>query len=257
MKHYSILFLKSLDLKILNLNEVDSTNNYALRNLSSLSDRQVIVAEKQTRGHGRLARKWVSHVPENVYMSLVLKPFREVKEHSPLTNLTQYMSVVICEFLLKYNVHAELKWPNDVLVKGAKIAGLLGESTFQGILLKGYVLGAGINLNMTPDDLKVIDQPATSLNLLTGNPVNRDSFISGLLDKFFSGYDQFLEKGFLHIKEQYTKKSTFLGKKITVTSLLKSRTIGIAKNFTDYGSLILAADSGKEKIIKAGDITCL
>jgi len=238
---------------VLRLDEIDSTNSYALRNLSSMPDRQVILAEKQTEGYGRFNRHWISSTPENIYMSLVLKPCTEVHDSVPLVNITQYGSVVICEVLKKYDIRAVLKWPNDVLVNGLKIAGLLGESAFEGSRLKGYVLGVGINLNMTPDDLKRIDQPVTSLNLLTNMAINRDSFLDCLLEEFFKGYELFLEGGFRTIRETYIQRSTFLGKKITVITL-ESRIHGIARNFFDDGSLLIVTNKGEEKKITAGDV---
>jgi BirA family biotin operon repressor/biotin-[acetyl-CoA-carboxylase] ligase len=238
---------------IVNLVEIDSTNSYVLRELDTLGDRSVILAERQTAGHGRLSRKWVSDVPRNIYMSLVLKPQKRAREYSHLKNLTQYMSIVLCEVLKNYNVEADLKWPNDVLVKGKKIAGLLGEAKFRNERFIGYVLGIGVNLNMDPQDLVDIDQPATSLNLLTGKNVDRDNFISQLLERFFKGYPDFLHVGFPLIKKNYTDMSTFLSKKITVVTF-KETIIGTALDFTANGSLMLRTDDGREKILTVGDI---
>ncbi len=238
---------------ILRLDEVDSTNLYALRNLDTLTDGQVILAEKQTHGRGRFQRGWVSHVPNNLYMSIVLKPCRELNKSTPLASLTQYMALVICDILLFYGVEAGLKWPNDVLVRGSKIAGLLGESSTVGKCLKGFVLGAGINLNMTQGEIKSIDQPAVSLNLLTGGPVNRDDFLKALLTQFFRGYGLFMETGFSLIKEKFSKRSTFLGKKITITSL-NSQISGLAGGYSDDGSLLLITEEGEEKEITTGDV---
>ena len=238
---------------IVNLVEVDSTNSYVLRKLDTLRDRSVILAERQTAGHGRLSRKWVSDVPRNIYMSLVLKPQKRARDYSHLKNLTQYMSIVLCEVLKNYNVEADLKWPNDVLVKGKKIAGLLGEAKFRNERFIGYVLGIGENLNMDPQDLEDIDQPATSLNLLTGKNVDRDNFVSQLLERLFKGYPDFLHVGFPLISKNYTERSTFVSKKITVVTF-KETIIGTAIEFTANGSLMLRTDDGKEKILTVGDI---
>ncbi len=236
---------------VLYLSQVDSTNSYALKKLRFFPDRQVILAEKQTQGYGRLCRYWISNVPENIYMSLVLKPSTS---QAHLSCLTQYMSVVICDVLLDYDIHAELKWPNDVLVGGEKIAGILGESSYQGSSLKGYVLGTGVNLNMRTEDLRNIDQAATSLNLVLDHHVNRDNFLIRLLDRFFQKYSEFLNKGFQSIKEEYQKRCLFLGKKITVT-LPHYSVSGTASVFRNDGALVLVTDTGEEKIITAGDVS--
>ncbi|HBH19346.1 MAG TPA: biotin--[acetyl-CoA-carboxylase] ligase, partial [Cyanobacteria bacterium UBA9579] len=188
--------------------EIDSTNTYSLRNIVGLNDRHVVIAARQTSGKGRLARKWISDIEGNVYMSIVLKPSDTMDKELPLSNITQYMSVVLCRVLESYGVIPEIKWPNDVLVNGKKISGILSEISTQGSTLKGFVLGIGINLNLSQEDINAIDQPATSLNLLTGQLINRDLFIKQLLDEFFMDYDSFIQDGFISIKSEYQQRSS-------------------------------------------------
>jgi len=239
---------------ILHFTELDSTNLYAMRNLDSLPDKQVIVAEIQTAGRGRFNRKWVSHIPDNLYMSLVLKPEdRGAGVLALRPSLTQYMAVVICEVMKLYGADASLKWPNDVMVKTSKIAGLLGESCIQGHRLKGYVLGAGINLNMTALDIEDIDKPAVSLNQISGAAVDRDEFLNTLLDKFFKGYEEFIKEGFCSIRDKYIEKCAFLGEKITVTTY-EGQVHGNAEGFNDDGALIIIKSNGEIVNITAGDV---
>jgi BirA family biotin operon repressor/biotin-[acetyl-CoA-carboxylase] ligase len=238
---------------ILRFTEVESTNSYALKNLHSLADRQVIVAERQTGGYGRLGRRWVSHNPDNIYMSLILKYADAHEIPTALTGLTQYMSVTLCELLLEYGVSASIKWPNDVRVGGAKIAGLLGEASFQGDRLMGYVLGCGVNLNIHEKDLASIDQRATSLNLLLGAAVERDRFLDRLLERFFTGYEGFLEGGFPTIRPTYEEKCDFLGKQVVVKSV-DGEYRGTAKSFTERGELVLERAGGEQHILRSGDL---
>jgi len=149
-----------------------------MENLSNLPDKQVIVAGKQTHGRGRFDRKWISDKEGNVYLSIVLK-------NTPLTNLTPFMAEAVCKVLENYDVKAIIKEPNDVMVDGKKIAGILSQSSTRGNILNGMVIGAGVNLNLNEDDLEKIDQPATSLNLLIGKSIDRDVFIEKLLNEFF------------------------------------------------------------------------
>ena len=237
--------------RVLFFSTVDSTSSYALRNLETLSDRQVILAETQTKGHGRMRRYWISSCPQNIYMSMVLKPF-PFSEH--LSNLTQYTSAILCDVMDSYGVYAEVKWPNDVLVHGRKIAGILGESSFQGDHFQGYVLGAGINLNMNLHDIEMIDQPSTALNLLTGSAVNREDFLRAFLDRFFYEYELFLQNGFAIIKKVYTARSSILGKPVSVTSS-GSLLNGTAADFLSDGTLVLITDQGEEKVFAAGDVS--
>jgi BirA family biotin operon repressor/biotin-[acetyl-CoA-carboxylase] ligase len=240
---------------ILRFRSIQSTNSYAMKHLHSLADRQVVTAERQTRGHGRLGREWISRNPRNVYMSIVLKPLIS-DATAALGALTQYMSLTLCNLLLEYGVSASIKWPNDVRVKGAKIAGLLGEARFRGEELLGYVLGCGVNLNMSQDELADVDQKATSLNHLVGTTVDRDRFILSLLRFFFNGYDEFLQKGFLGIRESYAAKCDFLDKRVVVKSG-DGEYSGIATAFTDVGELVLRMPNGSRRVVRSGDAEAL
>ena len=238
---------------ILRFTEIQSTNSYALKHLGSLADRQIIVAERQTRGYGRLGRRWVSRNPHNIYMSIILKPAVPSDIPMAFTGLTQFMSVTLCKLLLEYGISASIKWPNDVRVGGAKIAGLLGEARFQGDRFLGYVLGCGINLNMSPEDLASVDQRATALNLLVGKAVDRDRFLHALLQKFFIGYEGFLQGGFPFIQSTYVESCDFLGKQVVVKSV-DGEYHGTARSFTERGELILEGADGEQHILRSGDV---
>ncbi len=241
------------DYSITRIPEVRSTNEYAMQHLDSFPDRHIIAAEIQTCGQGRLDRPWISDIPDNIYISIILKPVCTSVSDSPLANISQYMSLSICDLLECYGINASLKWPNDIQVDGKKIGGILGQTSILRNHLQGFTLGTGVNLNMNEKDLARIDQPAISLNLLTGSPVDRDRFLNRLSEGFFNGYDEFMEKGFPLIMEAYKKRSSFLGSEIRV--LLPDYEIsGTAKDFTDNGCLIIDTDEGKEQIIAAGDV---
>ncbi|MEK6558044.1 MAG: biotin--[acetyl-CoA-carboxylase] ligase, partial [Candidatus Margulisiibacteriota bacterium] len=159
-------------MKLIYLNSVDSTNTYAKQHLHELSDHAVIVADTQTAGRGRQNRSWLSNKPGNVYLSIILKP----KHASPdeLTALTQKLAQAVIDGLRDKGVSAEMKPPNDVMVRGKKIAGILAESTTQGSILKGVIFGLGVNLNLSNEETQSIGQPATSLYLETGLLVERE-----------------------------------------------------------------------------------
>lgn len=236
--------------------ELESTNTYAMRNIADLNDGDVIIASRQTKGRGRLGRKWVSGTKDNVYISIVLKPILNIAEESPLANITQYMSVIICRILANYGISSNIKWPNDVLVNGQKIAGILSEASIQGSSLKGYVLGLGLNLNMSNEDINKIDQPATSLNILTGKSIDREIFIKELVNEFNAGYKEFLNKGFCLIKSEYINRCSFIGQEILVTAP-SCTTRGVAAEINNDGSLKLINEEKVESKVTIGDVTCL
>ena len=236
---------------IIELEKVASTNLYAKSNLAELADRDVVCADIQTRGRGRFDRAWVDLGEGNIFMSIVLKPSNEFKP--VYANLTQYFSVVLCEIFEEYGLKPQIKWPNDVLIDGKKIAGILSESVMQGHNFKGFILGAGINLNAKSEDLKQItDNEVTALNLEIGQTINKNIFLDKLINKFFENYNNFLQNGFNMIKNDYIKRTCFLGKEISVKGF--NNTIsGLAKSINSAGELVLEKD-GNDITVTIGDI---
>ena len=230
-----------------------STNEFAMQHLASFPDRHIIASEIQTSGRGRLDRKWVSDIPGNICITIILKPECPAVSESPLANISQYMALCICRLIEGMGVQPSLKWPNDILVDGKKIGGILCQTSILSNRLAGFALGTGINLNMSREDLLRIDQPATSLNLLTGSPVDRDLFLDQLAEMFFKGYDQFMELGFSSIIEPYQKRSPYLGSRITAR-LPGGNVAGIALRITENGCLVIETSEGKEMILNAGDV---
>ena len=239
--------------QLYHFDKLPSTNRYALQHLDALPHHSVILADSQTQGYGRFKRPWLSPNSNNIYMSIILKP--ELTEHQirNLANLTQCMSLVICEVLERYQVSATLKWPNDVLVDSSKIAGILSETVSGNNGLKGYVLGAGINLNMQKKDCDQIVQAATSLNLIIGKEVDRDLFVRQVLDAFLKQYPYIIQNGFKALEASYLDKIHFLNHQITVNTISEKIT-GIATGFTSDGRLILHLNTGERITISAGDI---
>ncbi len=239
------------EMELITLTEVDSTNNYSKKKLEIFSDRTVVRALRQTSGKGRLNRRWVDLGGENLFFSIILKP--SDKFCDVYANLTQYMSVVLSKLLEEYGLMPQIKWPNDVLIDGKKIAGILSETVMQGANFKGLILGVGINLNAELKDVSAIpDKIITALNLELSKKIDADEFLNKLLDKFFSKYDEFLEKGFEFIKSDYIKRACFLDKEVCV-QLINETKHGIAKSVNKSGELILE-DNGKEFSLTIGDI---
>lgn len=238
-------------INIIKLDEVNSTNSYAKANLADIADKTAVCADKQTAGRGRFERAWVDLGKDNIFMSLILKPSNDFK---PLyANLTQYFSVILCEILEEYGLEPKIKWPNDVLVDGKKISGILSETVMQGHNFKGLILGAGINLNAKKEDLALItDKEVTALNLECGHAVNKQEFLEKLLNRFFENYDEFLSKGFVMVEDNYINRAGFLGKEISVKGF-NNTVSGLAKSVNHAGELVLE-NEGKEIIVTMGDI---
>lgn len=238
--------------KVIQLEEVDSTNSYGKKHIDEFEDKIAIITKKQTSGRGRLNRSWVDLGEENLFLSIILKPSETFNEIYP--NLTQYLSVTLCKVIESYGIQTQIKWPNDVLIDGKKIAGILSETVMQGQKLKGIVLGVGVNLNSNHEKINAIpNKIATSLNIETQKAIDLKEFLNKLLTEFFEHYDEFLQSGFLQIKDDYIKRNCFLGKelKVQVFNHIES---GLAKAVNDLGELILEDNNKREIVLTIGDI---
>lgn len=238
--------------KVIQLEEVDSTNGYGKKHIDEFEDKTAIITKKQTSGRGRLNRSWVDLGEENLFLSIILKPSEAFNEIYP--NLTQYLSVTLCKVIESYGIQTQIKWPNDVLIDGKKIAGILSETVMQGQKLKGIVLGVGVNLNSNHEKIDAIpNKIATSLNIETQKAIDLKEFLNKLLTEFFEHYDEFLQSGFLQIKDDYIKRNCFLGKelKVQVFNHIES---GLAKAVNDLGELVLEDNNKREIVLTIGDI---
>ena len=231
-------------MEILFREKIDSTNIYGKENIETLSDKSVVCAKFQTNGRGRMNRKWMSFDSENLYASIILKPQGDYSK-LPIANLTQLLSVVIVDVLNFYGIKSNIKWPNDVVIMkdendifGEKICGILAEIASVSNNIKGIVLGFGLNVNATKKELEQIDRPATSMFNVTGSIFDTKEVLNNICEMFFSKYDEFLDKGFNLIKDDYLSKIKFIGKEITINMPHKSVT-GIAKDITDEGAVLL------------------
>lgn len=220
------------------LEQVDSTNSYCKSNFKDLADKSVVYTYNQTNGRGRFNRKWIELGTDNVYMSIVLKP--SILYQKVYSNLTQYTSLVLAELLSSnYDVKPVIKWPNDVLVNGRKIAGILAEAVYNSGKLEGIIIGIGVNLNTKKELLSEINQPATALNIESGKEIDKNNFLKNFYEKFFINYDKFLNFGFKSIKAQYEQYCSFLNKTIKIHISSDSEISGKAEKISDDGALII------------------
>lgn len=243
-------------MNLLYLEKIDSTNKYAKDMINNIPDKTVVYTYNQTAGRGRLDRTWSYAGEDNIYASIVLKPSNELK--NVYSNLTQLLCVVLAEVFEEYGIEPKIKWPNDIRINGKKISGILAETS--GIndkngkyLLKGIVLGFGVNLNAKEEFLSKINQPATSLNIETKKFIDKEDFLRKVIDKFCLYYNNFIEEGFLLIREDYKKRAEFLNREVAVKVFDKIYE-GIVTDVTSNGALKLKDKNNKEHILLIGDI---
>ncbi|KAF0220076.1 MAG: BirA family transcriptional regulator biotin operon repressor / biotin-acetyl-CoA-carboxylase [Geobacteraceae bacterium] len=242
--------------RIICFRETDSTNEVAFRLAEEgVEEGTVVIAEKQRRGKGRLGRRWESPAGVNLYCSVVLRPPILPMQAAQLTFLsTVAVARAVAETAA---LRPFIKWPNDVLINGMKVAGLLNEMSAETEKVNFVVLGIGVNINMQrtqfPDDLR---HPATSLALEAGKDVSRLYFTRNLLKTLDELYDSYLARGYAPVREEWLARCDICGRKVKV-SFQESGITGVAVGIDDYGALLLQLPDGRVEKVLAGDVTIL
>ncbi|PLX74716.1 MAG: biotin--[acetyl-CoA-carboxylase] ligase [Desulfuromonas sp.] len=239
--------------KILCREAVDSTNRwaYALGEQGG-EDGTVVIADRQDAGKGRMGRSWESPSGVNLYLSVLLRPSILPWDAPQLTFLS---AVAVCRAIAETcGMMARVKWPNDILLNGRKVAGLLNEMSSETDRIRFVVLGIGVNLNMSaeqfPADLRY---PATSVLLETGKAVPRAEFVRMLLRHLDQLYLTYLEHGSGSVMAAWAELSDLVGRHVEVdcqSKIVAGRVVG----FGEDGALLLECADGRREPILAGDV---
>lgn len=231
----------------------DSTNLRAAEMAEAGGDEgTVVVAEEQTRGKGRLGRQWVSPAGVNLYLSVLLRPTILPWDAPQLTFLS---AVAVARTIAdEPGLEPEVKWPNDILLGGAKVAGLLNEMRAETEGIHHVILGIGVNLNMDADQFPAdLRYPATSLRLALGRPVSRRDFARRLLHHLDDLYAEYLTTGFEPVRRAWEGFFRLVGQEVEVdcqAQVLRGTVTGIGED----GALLLRGAEGAAERILAGDV---
>ncbi len=230
---------------------VDSTNTWTKNHAHELDPTQMtcVTAREQTAGRGRWNRRWISPKNLNIYATLY---FCLPRSFPHLHNLGQVLCLSCATVLKEKGFSPLLKWPNDLLLNGKKVAGVLTElvvfkDTF------GIVLGIGINTNMSEELLNKIDQPATSLLQLSGKTWTIEQVLEPLLHQFLEDLAILQEKGFTPFKEAYETILAFKGETIRCHDGVNTLT-GICDSINNEGRLHLRLPSGEIQTLSAAEV---
>lgn len=240
--------------EVIRLDIVDSTNDYLMElALRGAAHGTVVIADAQKKGKGRLERTWFSPPGKNIYMSVLLRPDLRPGDAPLLT----VVSAVACVSAIKKltGLEAGIKWPNDLVVEGRKLGGILLESRFRSGGISHAVVGIGINVNSGqadfPEDLRAI---ATSVFQEAGKKTKRAALIDAILDDIDGGLGLLMEKGRSQLLEKYREMSATLGKRVKADT--GERTLeGVALDIDEQGHLMLQTGTGEVETISAGDVT--
>jgi len=237
--------------QIITQDAVDSTNDLAKqRILQGPSEGLVILADSQYQGKGRLGRQWFSEPGTGVYLSVVL-PAPEGPEWA--SRLTLVAGLAVASAINAFSaVKAELKWPNDILLNGKKVSGILCEFV-QTENQSGIVVGIGINCNHAafPKELETL---ATSILHENGTPVERPQLIVETLRCLEREYKIYLDDGLEKIVTRWMDQSEMFERHITVT---RGKTVfsGTALRLDASGRLVVLTDKGEERAFDSGEVT--
>lgn len=245
---------KIIGKQILTYTSLPSTNDMAKQlAVEGAAEGTVVVAETQTAGKGRQGRNWVSPVGQGLWMSVILRPTLKVVD-TPLVALAAAVAVERAITRVS-GVQAGIKWPNDLVVDGKKLAGILVEMQATNAKVKYMILGVGTNLVFNQSDLPVeLADKITSLQAAGGGLISREEYLMVLLEELDKVYLQLSAGEFELVLQAWRQKTITLGNKIRAegpTQLI----YGMATDIDRTGALLVTTEDGKQVKILSGDVT--
>jgi BirA family biotin operon repressor/biotin-[acetyl-CoA-carboxylase] ligase len=230
---------------------VDSTMTWVKQNAKSFSQDHITIvyADEQTSGIGQHGRKWISFRGVGIYATL----FFCLEETFPyLQNLGQIFAISCIEVLQALNFHPQIKWPNDLLLNGKKIGGILVETTkIEGSW--GTSIGIGINVNTTSDQLKILDVPATSLFVISNRSWKIDELLFQIVERFLTNLELLKKNGFFPFSKQIKGFLAYLEEEVTFSDG-KTTFRAICKGIDELGRLELQHEDGRIEHVHTGSI---
>jgi len=235
------------------LDQVDSTNTFASRLAADgAKEGTLVISDSQSAGRGRLGRNWSSPPGMNVYMSLILRPGIPPVD-APLITLAASVALAKSVNGL-YGIDARIKWPNDLLIDGRKLAGMLTEMNAEPERVRHIVLGVGVDVNMPkrafPADIR---DASTSVMVELGRKVNRAELVRGFLFELEQVYHMFLSGGRAQVLDEWRGLSCTLGRNVRIHAV-SGYTEGLAVNVDDTGALVLKHPDGRLVTVTGGDV---
>ena len=239
--------------RIYYFNTIDTTQNFAMKIASKKNENgSVVISKKQTGGRGRMKRKWRSPVG-GIWMSVIIHPEFDVTHTTLVPIATSLALCIAIEKTLKINT--KLKWPNDVILKGKKVAGVLIDASIISNQIENMVLGIGINFKINPDELE--SSIKTTPNFYgVATLVKKNKNMSPLIKQFLYELEKVLalinSSQIKKIRNEWTKRSSTIGRNVSIITN-EGRINGKAVRIDNDGGLIISMGK-KTKRILVGDI---
>ena len=214
----------------------------------------VVLAESQFQGKGRMGRVWASPPGVNLYASVLLRPPIIPLDAPQLT----FLSVVAVARTISSctPLTPVIKWPNDILINGRKVAGLLNEMTAETDRVATVVLGFGVNLNMTQEQFPAeLRHPAGSLFLESGELIDRIALTRRLLEELDELYGKYLNGGYGAIREEWISLCGVINRRVRIEDGSALSREGVAVGIDENGALLLQRDDGRVESVYTGDVS--
>lgn len=213
----------------------------------------LVIADCQTAGRGRDSRHWFSPPGLGIYVSVILRP-RVPLEQAFGPHMAASLASAEAAEAMRLQGTVGIKWPNDLVAEGRKLAGILSEIGVQGGLLDWAVVGIGLNVNQSRGDFPIeIRARAISLRELCHRQVDRVEILVHLTERFFRWYDRFCEGGMEILVSEWRRRSAILGCAVRVETAGEDY-VGTAVGLEENGALRVRLESGAEEILHAGDV---
>lgn len=238
-------------IKYIHLDTIESTNDYAKQHPEIFDPNAItcITAEEQTKGRGRFNRHWVSPKGENIYATFY---FALPIATPQIGSLSQIAALSVVKTLQELGFFLEIKWPNDVRIEGKKLAGVLTETRFHKEVIEIF-LGIGINVNLEKAAVEKIDQPATSLLLISHKTWDKEDLLRQLSTQLEKDLKVFKKEGFTPFKNDFVTKLCM--KEGIIHCFDGEKTWkGHFDSITDEGQLTLRLENGQTHTITSGDV---
>jgi len=243
---------KALDKRVEVFQTIDSTNDYLKNGAREFPDKMMVISEEQTKGRGRLGREWYSPKGAGLFFSILLKPKISMQESFILTGIAAAAVAEGIEEVTK--LPAKIKWPNDIVVNGKKVCGILTEVSGEMEGINHIIAGIGINVN-TPGFSRELTERATSLYLEKGEKISRKELFLTIAQKFFHYYTPFAEgKKLQEVHRILENRSAILGKEIMILRG-EEKKFGKAISITEEGFLKVRYTSGEEVDLSSGEVS--
>jgi BirA family biotin operon repressor/biotin-[acetyl-CoA-carboxylase] ligase len=213
----------------------------------------VVFAESQTKGRGRLGRKWISPARKGLWFSVLLRPNLPPQE---VTQLTVASAAALRRAIeLTTSLPAEIKWPNDILVRGRKVAGILTELKAEVDQVGYVILGIGVDVNLGAADFPTeLRKLATSLKLEGGKTVSRPSLAVAALKELDSNYGKIRAGKFEEVADEWEKHCSTIGQSVVIRAGQR-QVRGRAESLGEEGALLVRTDHGHLERVVGGDVT--